>query len=165
MTYSNSYRMTINFRLMLVVILILLLFFEFLVRIEDGEKNLERVSIQQTRQIIDSAAAVLVAGLVSSGNLQNLNRLDRANPFALMQRININASNYLGEFETRNELPEEEFGWFYIRAERKVLYRAKFEENSSSYSLNLDYDDRNQSGIFEQEVDAFYRLSFEQLPQ
>ena len=81
MNTLGSHPGAILFRLTLMVILIAILIMVFMSYLEDTERELERVSISQTKKIIDSSLAVVYSTYAVNHRLDELNDLEGGNPF------------------------------------------------------------------------------------
>ncbi|MDH5354320.1 MAG: hypothetical protein OEY09_07745 [Gammaproteobacteria bacterium] len=153
-----------NFRLAVMVILIALLMVVFFYYLEGAERELERRSIQQTNRIINSSMMVVFSELAVRGELNLLNEYIGANPFESMREFNLVPPTYQGVVQSIS-LTGDRVGWFYLEAERLVVYKGIFEESVLYYSLTLSFDDLDGNEKFEQGKDVVRRLFLKPLPQ
>ena len=156
----GSHPGAINFRLIMMVILILVFTYVFLVYAEKAEKAMETQSIEQTKRIINSALVVAFATHATSGKLDDLDRLDGGNPFELLKEYLILPVSYQGEREVTDpkSLPS---GWHYDLNSGDILFVPFFLSEIHVFRVKLGYIDSNQSGSFEAAEDEFRRLSLE----
>ncbi len=155
----GSHPGAILFRFVLTVVLIVTLIAVFFSYLEDTERELERVSISQTKKIIDSALAVVFASYATSGRLDELNELDGGNPFVFLQEFGIAPPGYRRVLN-RDLTADLEPGWYYLEHRRLVAYKSYFIDSDTYFAIRLSYDDLNASGHFEREVDRFRNLYF-----
>lgn len=160
----GSHPGAISFRFSLMVILILIFISFFFIHIRDAERDIERVSIEQTKRVIDSSLVVVFSSLAIKGELNQLNRLVGANPFELMRDFSLTPTGYKGIVETASLIGEES-GWYYVKGSQQITYKPRYDENRRTFKLMLDFDDLNQSGIYEVGEDNFRHLYLKQLPQ
>lgn len=142
---------------MLIIIAILMAIF---FRYTDGmQQGLERQSIMQTRRIIDSALTVVFASYAVKGRLHELSQIDGDNPFVFLEEYSLLPVTYRGEIDgevSAGLTP----GWYYLSWHGLVAYRPRFLESDRYFRIVLDYEDRNQSGLFESDEDNFGQLQF-----
>lgn len=154
----------ILFRLSLMIIIVAILVLVFLRYVDDTQIELERQSILQTKRVIDSSLAVAFAGYAVKGRLSELNQLDGANPFLILEQFELLPPAYQGELE--NDLAAgQQPGWYYLKRRRQVVYKSRFAGGDHYFSLKLDYEDVNRSGSFEAGQDRFIRLQFVRIDQ
>lgn len=146
-----------NFRLLLIVVIagaLWVLFFKYTNQISI---ETEKVSVQQTKNIINSSLAVLFATYAVNNQLDRLNELNGGNPFVYLAEYNLLPGTYRGEFKGGN-LSDIEPGWYYYKSQRKILYKPYYDGKVQYYSLVLEFRDINNSGRYESKVDEFERL-------
>jgi len=142
---------------MLIIIAILMATF---FRYTDGaQQALERQSILQTRRIIDSALTLVFASYAVKGRLDELNQVDGANPFVFLKEYSLLPATYRGELEGKVSAGLAP-GWYYLSLRGQVAYRPRFLESDRYFTIVLNYEDRNQSGLFEFDEDDFGQLKF-----
>jgi hypothetical protein len=127
-------------------------------------KATEMMSIQQTRNIINSSLAVVFATYAVKGELDLLNDLNGGNPFTYMAEYNLVPESYKGVFKVE-ELGDLESGWYYDSVNGKVIYKTYYDEGLYFFSVVLDYRDVDGSGRYEPGADEYQRLYFQQIPQ
>lgn len=163
MRYIGSHPGAYSFRLIIIVILVT----SFIVLFFDYTKKLaittEKVSIQQTKNIINSSLAVVFASYAVKGELDRLNELNGGNPFVLMAEYDLVPKNFLGEVEL-GDIDDLEPGWYFDILSRKVFYKAIYDDQVYYFYLVFEYRDVNGSGRFESVIDEYQRLYFRQLP-
>ena len=152
----------LSFRFIVTVILILILAAVFFQYIDNSRKKVERVSIQQTQTVINSALLVVFASLAAKGRLNELNELEGANPFVHLEKFNITPAAYQGELDGSAALDQMP-GWYYIKSSGQVTYVPFYLGQHSSFKLTFRYQDKNHSGRFENGVDRFKNLTFSRL--
>ena len=143
------------------VIVFMLVFFNYTNRIS---VTLEKTSIQQTKNIINSTLMVVFAGYVVKGELESLNELIGSNPFKYLETYGLLPATYRGDTgvdKSKISTP----GWYYDGANGLALYKAFYDEKVYYFAIELDYRDVDGSGQFEPEIDEYRRLSFRQLPR
>lgn len=157
MSTIGSHPGAINFRLSVMVILILALTYIFLHYAEKAEQAIEFQSIQQTQRIIESALVVVFATYASQGRLDELANLEGANPFEFLREYQVLPVTYRGEIEVAgSSMPES--GWYYLSGSGDLMY-APFRLSESVYfRVVLDYDDIDRNGRFEPGQDQFKAL-------
>ena len=155
----GSHPGAILFRFGIMIILIAIMIVVFFAYLDDTEKELERISILQTKRIIDSSLAVVFSTYAVAGRLDELNQLAGGNPFVFLKEYGILPSGYVGEIDIDPGV-EQAAGWYYLSHRRLVVYRSRFIESDRYFVIVLNYDDRNQSGSFESRVDKIRNLQF-----
>jgi hypothetical protein len=86
MNTIGSHPGAIVFRLGIMIILIAIMMAVFFSYLDDTERELERVSVLQTKKIIDSSLVVVFATYAVNNRLGELNDLDGGNPFVFLTR-------------------------------------------------------------------------------
>ena len=155
----GSHPGAISFRLSVMIILILILVVVFFRYLDSTQRELERVSIQQTKKIIDSALVVVFASYAVKGRLAEIGELEGGNPFIYMAEYQLVPPAYRGETDAQVGA-ELEPGWYYLKQSGRVLYKSHYLETDSYFSIRLKYDDLNHSGRFEADMDKFLGLQF-----
>lgn len=159
MSTLGSHPGAIVFRLSIMLILIAMLVSVFFSYFEDTERELEHASILQTKKIIDSALAVVFATYAIKGRLNDLNDLNGGNPFVFLKEYAMLPPAYAGELD--HDLSFEQApGWYYLSHRGIVVYKSLFIESDSYFAIVLNYQDNNQSGLFEPAEDRFQNLQF-----
>lgn len=155
----GSHPGAILFRLGLMVIVIAILVLAFFAYLEESEKVLEHNSVLQTKRVIESSLAVVFANHAVSGRLNELDEIDGANPFEMLQRLEIPTPGYRGviERELGDDLAP---GWYYQAHRGQVAYKPQFDGPNRYFRVVLDYEDKNRSGRFDYGVDRFRNLRF-----
>jgi hypothetical protein len=154
----------LKFRLVMTVILVIifmLVFFNYTNRIS---VTLEKTSIQQTKNIINSTLMVVFASYAVKGELESLNELIGSNPFRYLETYSQLPTTYRGDIgvdKSKNSTP----GWYYDGAKGVAIYKPLYDDKDYYFRIELDYRDVDGSGKFEPAVDQFWRLSFRQLPR
>lgn len=157
MSTIGSHPGAINFRLSVMVILILLFIYVFLHYAEKAEQAIELQSIQQAQRIINSGLVIVFATYASQGRLVELADLEGANPFEFLKEYQVLPVTYQGEIEVAgSSMPES--GWYYLSGSGDLMY-APFQLSEPVYfRVVLDYDDIDRSGSFEPGQDQFKAL-------
>ena len=96
MNTIGSHPGAILFRLSVMIVLIAILMVVFFRYLDDTEKELEQVSILQTKRVIDSSLALLFANYATSGKMHRLGEIDGGNPFEILRKIEILPASYQG---------------------------------------------------------------------
>jgi len=154
----------LKFRLVMtitLVIILILVFFNYTSRIS---VTLEKTSIQQTKNIINSTLMVVFANYAVKGELERLNELSGGNPFEHLENYNLLPATYRGDIgvdQSEDKTP----GWYYDGANGLAIYKPLYDDKDYYFRIELDYRDVDGSGRFEPAVDQFGRLSFRQLPR
>ncbi len=154
----------LKFRLIMTVILVIifmLVFFNYTNRISVA---LEKTSIQQTKNIINSTLMVVFASYAVKGELESLNELIGSNPFRYLETYSLLPATYRGDIgvdKSRGSSP----GWYYDGANGVAIYKPLYDDKDYYFRIELDYRDVDGSGRFEPAVDQYRRLSFRQLPR
>ena len=154
----------LKFRLVMTVILVIILilvFFNYTSRIS---VTLEKTSIRQTKNIINSTLMVVFASYAVKGELDRLNELNGANPFKHLENYSLLPATYRGDIGV-DKLAVSVPGWYYDRANGLAIYKPLYDDKDYYFSIELDYRDVDGSGRFEPEIDEYQRLRFKQLPQ
>jgi len=154
----------LKFRLVMTIILVIifiLVFFNYTNRIS---VSLEKTSVQQTKNIINSTLAVVFANFAVKGELERLNELNGTNPFEYLEKYSLLPATYRGDIgvdKSKNSTP----GWYYDGANGLTIYKPLYDDKDYYFRIELDYRDVDGSGRFEPAVDQYRRLSFRQLPR
>jgi hypothetical protein len=154
----------LKFRLIAIVILILIFMLTFLSYTNRISASFERTSVQQTKNIINSTLAVVFATYTVKGEMDRLNEVNGGNPFDYLEVYGQVPTTYQGEIDV-DDLKVDRSGWYYDRTKGHALYKALYDDQVYTFTINLEYRDINGSGEFEAGVDEFQFLSFRQLPQ
>ncbi len=156
----GSHPGAINFRLSMMVILILVLIYVFLDYAETAERATEVQSIEQTRRIINSALAVSFSTYATNGDLQGLNQLDGGNPFVLLNEYLLLPASYHGETQATDPGTLSS-GWHFQVNTGQILYIAFYIEEIHVFRIDLNYVDNNQNVRFDPDQDRFNHLGLE----
>jgi hypothetical protein len=154
----------LKFRLVAIIILVIIFMMAFLNYTNGISASLEKTSVQQTKNIINSTLAVVFAIYTVEGELEGLNEVNGGNPFEYLERYSQVLATYRGEIDVDN-LKVSVPGWYYDRANALAIYKPFYDDNLYHFTIVLDYRDVDGSGRFEPNVDEYQRLSFKQLPQ
>jgi len=153
-----------SFRLVLIVILVTIFMLVFLSYANGISIAIEKTSIQQTKNIINSTLGVVFATYTVKGQLERLNEVDGGNPFQYLEIYSQIPATYRGEVDG-DDLKDSAPGWYYDGANGQALYKTIYDDKVYYFTIVLDYRDVDNSGRFEAEIDEYRRLSFKQLPQ
>ncbi len=159
MNTIGSHPGAILFRLSIMVVLIAIMVSVFFSYLDDTERELERLSVLQTKKIIDSALAVVFSTYAVNNRLNELNELDGGNPFIYLAEYQMSPTAYVGETD-RDLDADQTPGWYYLQHRRMVVYKSYFTGADSYFTIVLKYQDNNQSGSFEPASDKFQSLRF-----
>ena len=154
----------LKFRLIAIIILVIIFMLAFLNYTNGISASLEKTSIQQTKNIINSTLAVVFANYTVKGKLKRLNEVNGGNPFEYLERYSQVPITYRGEIDV-GDLVQASPGWYYDRQKGLALYKAFYDDRVYYFTILLDYLDLDKSGQFEPEIDEYQQLSFRQLPQ
>ena len=136
----------------------------FLNYAEETQRVYEQNSIQQTRRIVDSTLAVVLASYAVKREMAALADIDGSDPFRLIREFDLVVPpSYQGAVEQRS-LAALEPGWFYLAPLGLTCYKARFATGDRCFRLTLEYDDVDGSGRFDSGVDAYRNLRFVELP-
>ena len=155
----------LKFRLVMTVILVIILilvFFNYTNRISVA---LEKTSIRQTKNIINSTLMVVFAGYAVKGELERLNELNGANPFEYLEKYSLLPATYRGDMGVDQSGDDSKPGWYYDGLNGLAIYKPLYDGKDYYFRIDLDYRDVDGSGRFEPEIDEYQRLNFRQLPQ
>ena len=154
----------LKFRLVMAVILVIifiLVFFNYTNRIS---VTLEKTSIQQTKNIINSTLMVVFASYAVKSELESLNELIGSNPFRYLETYSQLPATYRGDIGVdQSEIRTP--GWYFDRANGLAIYKPLYDDKDYYFRIELDYRDVDGSGRFEPAIDQYRRLSFRQLPR
>ncbi len=157
MSTIGSHPGAINFRLSVMVILILLFIYIFLHYADKAEQTIELQSIKQTQRIINSALVVVFATYASQGRLAELADLEGANPFEFLREYQILPVTYRGEIEIVGaSIPER--GWYYLSGSGDLMYAPFHLSEPEYFRVKLNYIDIDRNGRFEPGQDQFKAL-------
>ncbi len=154
----------LKFRLVMtitLVIILILVFFNYTNRISVA---IEKTSIQQTKNIINSTLVVVFATYTVKGELGLLNEVDGGNPFEYLKIYGQVPITYRGEIDDdslNNNVP----GWYYDRTNGLAVYKPLYDDKFYYFAIELDYRDVDGSGRFDPGIDEYQRLSFRHQPQ
>jgi hypothetical protein len=153
----------LKFRLIAIIILVIIFMLAFLNYTNGISASLEKTSIQQTKNIINSTLGVVFATYTVKGHLERLNEVDGSNPFQYLEIYSAVPATYRGEVDG-DDLKDSVPGWYYDGANGQALYKTIYDDKVYYFTIVLDYRDVDNSGRFEAEIDEYWRLSFKQLP-
>lgn len=144
----GSHPGAILFRFSVTVIVILILIRIFLTYAEETQQTFELNSIQQTKRIVDASLAIVFSTYAIERRLQDLERLDGANPFPILGAYQLLPAAYQGVVE---DAPAADAtpGWYYLERPGLVVYRPRYLAGDRVFRVGLNYDDLNGSGRFE----------------
>jgi hypothetical protein len=154
----------LKFRLVMTVILVIILMLVFFNYTNRISVKLEKTSIQQTKNIINSTLMVVFAGYAVKGELESLNELIGSNPFRYLETYSQLPATYRGDVgidQSEDRTP----GWYYDGVNGLAIYKPFHDDRDYYFRIELDYSDVDGSGRFEPTVDQYRRLSFRQLPR
>jgi len=154
----GSHPGAINFRLALMVILILLFITIFLHYAGRAERAIERQSILHTKRVIDSALVVVFATYATGGKLDELEALEGANPFEILREYQVLPKTYHGEIVSAADQVDLLSGWHYLADSGELMYLPFHLPEPGYFKLSLSYEDINQNGHFESRQDRFLAL-------
>jgi hypothetical protein len=154
----------LKFRLIAIVILVIVFMLAFLNYTNGISASLEKTSIRQTKNIINSTLVVVFANYTVKGELERLNEVNGGNPFEYLERYSQVPVTYRGEIDV-DDLEQGRPGWYYDRQNGLALYKTFYDDKIYYFTIVLDYHDLDGSGRFESEIDDFQRLHLRQLPQ
>ena len=146
-----------NFRLLMIVVIAGALWLFFFNYTNQISIETEKVSVQQTKNIINSTMAVVFATYAVNNQLDRLNELNGGNPFIYLAEYNLLPGTYRGEI-VGGDSSDIEPGWYYDKSQRKIFYKPYYDGKVEYYSLVLEFRDRNNSGQYESKIDEFGRL-------
>ena len=152
----------INYRLTMMVILILILISVFFYKLESSQKEIEKASIEQTTTVITSSLAIVFASHAVNGKIQELYLLAGHNPFEFLDQYQIKPAAYKGETES-TFIDSLDAGWYYLIDKRQTVYISHYLSKNYYYKINLEFDDVNRSGQFELGLDIQRGLSLKSL--
>jgi len=158
----GSHPGAILFRLGIMVILIAILVAVFFTYVADVQKNAERAAITRTKGLINSSLAVVFATYAVQSRMSELNDIDDANPFEFLREYQMLPATYAGEIEhaLNDQLKP---GWYYLKSRRQVTYKPRYLDEVFRFELKLSYQDKNDSGRFEPEIDTFQGIYFQRV--
>ncbi len=153
----GSHPGAINFRLSVMVILIMLFIYVFLHYADEAEEAIELQSVQQARRVIDSALFIVFATYVTEGRLDELANLEGANPFEFLKKYLVHSIPYRGETGTLDAITAES-GWYYLTGSGDLIYVPFGQSASVRFRVSLNYDDINGNGRFDSATDRIKTL-------
>ncbi|MCP4979681.1 MAG: hypothetical protein GY935_04210 [Gammaproteobacteria bacterium] len=159
MNTLGSHPGAILIRLSLMILLIVILMMVFFSYLDDAEREVERASVLQTKKVIDSALALVFATYAVNNRLNELNDLNGGNPFLFLQEYQMLPPAYAGELD-RDPAIDQAPGWYYLSHRKMVVYKSFHLDSDSYFKIVLNYQDNNQSGLFEAASDKFNNLRF-----
>jgi len=145
----------------ILVIIFMLVFFNYTSRISVA---IEKTSIQQTKNIINSTLMVVFASYAVKGELEHLNELIGSNPFRYLESYSQLPVTYRGDVGV-DKSGDKTWGWYYDKAKGVTIYKPLYDGQDYYFRIELDYRDVDGSGRFEPAIDQYRRLSFRQLPR
>lgn len=154
----------LKFRLVAIVILVIVFMLAFLNYTNGISIALEKTSIQQTKNIINSTLAVVFSTYTVKGELARLNEVRGGNPFDYLEKYSVVPTTYRGEIgvvSINDSVP----GWYYDGANGLALYKTFYDDQVFYFAIVFKYGDVNGSGRFEPGIDEYRRLYLRQLPQ
>jgi hypothetical protein len=154
----------LKFRLVAIIILVIIFMMAFLNYTNGISASLEKTSVQQTKNIINSTLAVVFAIYTVEGELEGLNEVNGGNPFEYLEKYGVVPTTYQGEIAVDNPKASGP-GWYYDGAKGIALYKSLYDDEFYFFAIELDYKDVDGSGRFEPEIDEYQRLSLKQLPR
>ncbi len=145
----------------ILVIIFMLVFFNYTNRIS---VTLEKTSIRQTKNIINSTLMVVFASYAVKDELESLNELIGSNPFRYLETYSQLPATYRGDVGV-DKSGDKTWGWYYDGANGLAIYKPLYDDKDYYFRIELDYRDVDESGRFEPEIDEYQRLSFRRIPQ
>ena len=145
----------------ILVIIFMLVFFNYTNRISIA---IEKTSIQQTKNIINSTLMVVFASYAVKSELESLNELIGSNPFEYLEKYSLIPATYRGDMGV-DQSGDSSPGWYYDGAKGVAIYKSFYDDKDYYFRIELDYRDVDGSGRFEPAIDQYRRLNFRQLPQ
>ncbi|MCP4874219.1 MAG: hypothetical protein GY896_01930 [Gammaproteobacteria bacterium] len=142
--------------MILLIVILMMVFFSYL---DDAEREVERASVLQTKKVIDSALALVFATYAVNNRLNELNDLNGGNPFLFLKEYQMLPPAYAGELD-RDPAIDQAPGWYYLSHRKMVVYKSFHLDSDSYFRIVLNYQDVNQSGLFESSTDKFQNLQF-----
>ena len=155
----------LKFRLVMTIILVIILILVFFSYTSRISVTLEKTSIQQTKNVINSTLMVVFAGYAVKDELERLNELNGANPFEYLEKYSLLPATYRGDMGVDQSGDDSKPGWYYDGANGLAIYKPLYDDKDYYFRIELDYRDVDESGRFEPEIDQYRRLSFRQLPR
>jgi len=126
--------------------------------------SLDKTSIQQTKNIINSTLVVVFASYTVEGELDRLNEVSGGNPFEYLEKYGQVPASYQGVIGV-DELEISGSGWYYDSMNGQAIYKSFYDDQNYYFTIILGYRDVNDSGRFEPGIDEYRRLYLRQLPQ
>lgn len=152
------------FRWTVMVTLIAVFYLVFLSYSDKISIDVEKASIQQTKNSINSTLTLLFAKYAVAGELFRLSQLDGSDPFKLLNEHGILPATYQGKIKGEN-LNDRAAGWYYDEVGGHAIYKSFYDSTLYRFKIALSYRDVNKSGLYEADTDEYLRLEFIQLPQ
>jgi hypothetical protein len=154
----------LKFRLVAIIILVVIFMLAFMNYTNGISASLEKTSVQQTKNIINSTLAVVFATYTVKGELENLNKVNGGNPFEFLEEYSAVPTTYHGEIDV-DSLEASVPGWYYDGLNGQAIYKSFYDDQIYYFTIVLDYYDVDKSGGFEADIDEFQLLSLKRLPQ
>lgn len=145
--------------LVIVIVIVALLASLALARLLTLQADAERVAMQTTLRIVNSALGMTVAKALVEQDFERIHALERSNP---MERLAKLPENYLGALAEPNPAALPDAHWYYDTDAGELVYLVRHVERFSGglhrpararFAVRLVYADRNGNGSFEDGTD------------
>jgi hypothetical protein len=149
---------TLLLRSLLVVILVSILVGLFLDRSDELSRQVQRSARRQALTRIRSLLGLRLLQAASSGRLDRLAALDRANPFEALA----SGGDYRPPQQYRGAIDDprqaREPGWYFLSRQRVIRWFDGGQWLAEAWQLRLKYEDRNGNARFDPGVDVIEGL-------
>ena len=120
----------------------------FLYKTDEMSNQVDLIASQRVVNEINTALSLVVYKLAIQGNLEELNVLDKSNPFDYLVLNQKLPDNYFGVVYVEQEIDKS--GWFYASYKKQAVYNSR-QGKKYWYQLDLIFNDMNNSGSFDVE--------------
>ena len=135
------------FRSTIVIILILICIVTFLIFTEKLSQRSEVIAKDQVVVAIKQALAMMLYDYAIKGQLQELDKFDKENPFVPLAIYRGLPENYRGTISDSSEIGD--FGWYFDINLREAIYVFSNDRSPSQrYIMNFKFEDQNGDGIY-----------------
>ena len=139
------------FRSNSVVILVSVCVVMFLVFVDGLEKDVEVAAVKKTISEINASLAITLYQYVIKGQLDDLPKFDKQNPFIFLSINGTLPDNYRGT--VRGEAAELiNRSWYFNLDTNEVMYYSL--DNPRVFELRFTYTDKNNDGVYEYRADG-----------
>lgn len=144
------------FQGLVVLIAIIILLSVFVGRSKDFSIQTENAAVKSMQTQMDSALAILVYRYAIEQKLAQIPRLEKANPFTLIEKTPELDQLYGGVIDDNQKVIEGK--WFFNEMEKAVVFRSRRGRPVRTFQIKFYFRDRNDNRRFDPDSDEIQSL-------